>query len=157
MSPGWVSTDGSVGGVNCWVDGECALAEGNRALVEDVVVSFEPTAAPRTEVEGKSGLEIYVGDPLAVNGEAIPPPGDFGRSTPKIARNRSRFLDFILNDGYSVPLVKECLIIISGDLEPSGWTVQWITLEVPVQIRRCGVRVLKRGVGTLLSLCIECG
>ena len=96
MSPGWVSTDGSVGGVNCCVDGEGALVEGKGALVEEVVVSFGPTAPPSTEVEGKSGLGICVGDPLVARecGESVLRPGDFGRSKPKIARNRSRFLGF---------------------------------------------------------------
>ena len=62
--------------------------------VEDVVVSFGPTAAPSTEVEGKSVLEICVGDPLVARecGEAVLPPGDFGRSKRKNVRNRSRFL-----------------------------------------------------------------
>ena len=80
---------GSAGGVNCCV-------EGTGALVEDVVISFGPTAPPSTEVEGKSGLEICVGDPLVTNeyGEAVLPTGDFGRSKPKIAHNRSRFLGF---------------------------------------------------------------
>ena len=92
MSPGLVSTDGSVGGVDCCVEGEGALAEGEGALVEDVVVSFGPTAPPSTEVDGKSGLEV--GNPLVARecGEAVLPPGEFGRSEPKIARNRSRFL-----------------------------------------------------------------
>jgi len=96
VSPGWVSTDGSVGGVNCCVEGEGALVEGKRALVEDVAVSFVPTALPSDEVEGKSSLEICVGDLLVGRecGEAVLPPGDFGRSKPKIARNRSRFLGF---------------------------------------------------------------
>ena len=93
---GWVSTDGSVGGVNCCVEGEGALVEGKGALVEDVAVSFGPTAAPSTEVEGKSGLEICAGDPLVACecGEAVRPRGDFGRSKPKNVRNRSRFLGF---------------------------------------------------------------
>ena len=95
VSPGWVSTDDSVGGVNCCVEGEGALVEGKGALVEDVVVSFGPTAPPRTEVEGKSGLGICVGDPLVGGcGEAVLPPGDFGRSRPKIVRNGSRFPGF---------------------------------------------------------------
>ena len=95
MLPGWVSADGSVGGVNCCVEGE-GLVEGNGALVEEVVVSFGPTAPSSTEVEGKPGLEICVGDPLVTGecGEAVLPPGDFGRSKPKNVRNRSRFLGF---------------------------------------------------------------
>jgi len=96
VSPGWVSTDGSVGGGNCCVEGEGALVEGKGALVEDVVVSFGPTAPPSTKVEGKSGLEICVGDTLVARecGEAVLPLGDFGRSKPKNARNRSRFMGF---------------------------------------------------------------
>jgi len=80
--PGWVSAGRSVGGVNCCV-------EGKGALVEDVVVTFGPTAPPNTEVEGKSGLEICVGDPLVARecGEAVLPPGDCGRSKRKSARN----------------------------------------------------------------------
>ena len=89
MSPGGVSSGGSIVGVNCWVDDERALVKGNGALVEDVVVSFRPTAAPSTEVEGKSVLEICVGDPLVVREceEAVLPSGDFGRSKPKNVRN----------------------------------------------------------------------
>jgi len=73
-----------------------SLVEGNGALVEDVVVSFGPTAPPSTEVEGESVLEICVGDPLAARecGEAVLPPSDFGRSKPKNVRNQSRFLGF---------------------------------------------------------------
>ena len=79
MSPVSVSTDGNIGGVN-------SCAEGKGALVGDVSVSFGATAPPSTEVEGKSVLEICVGDPLVARecGEAVLPPGDFGR--PK-ARN----------------------------------------------------------------------
>jgi len=96
VSPGWVSTDGSIGGVNRCVEGEGALVESKGALVEDVAVSFGPTDPPSTEVEGKSGLEICVGDPLVGRecGEAVLPPGDCGRSKPKNVRNRSRFLGF---------------------------------------------------------------
>jgi len=86
VPPGGVSTDGSVGGVNCCVEGEGALVEGKEALVENVVISFGPTAPPSTEVEGKSVLEICVGDPL-VAGEAVLPPSGFGRSKPRILRN----------------------------------------------------------------------
>ena len=93
MSPRWVPTDDSVGGVNCCIEGEGALAEGKGALVGDVVVSFGPTAPPSTEVEGKSGLEICVGDTLLARecGEAVLPPVGF---EPMNVRNRSRFLGF---------------------------------------------------------------
>ena len=74
VPPVSVPTDGSIGGVNSCV-------EGKGALVDDVVVSFVPTAPPSTEVEGKSGLEICVGDPLVARecGKAVLPPGDFSR------------------------------------------------------------------------------
>jgi len=42
VPPGGVSTGGSVGGVNCCVEGEGALVEGKEALVEDVVISVTP-------------------------------------------------------------------------------------------------------------------
>jgi len=82
MPPVSVSTDGSIGGVNSCV-------EGKEVLVDDA------TAPPSTEVEGKSCLEICVGDPLVAreSGEAHPP-GDCGRSERKSPRNRSRFLGF---------------------------------------------------------------
>ena len=47
-----VSTDGSIGVNSC--------VEGKGALVDDVVVSFVPTAPPSTEVEGKSGERALV-------------------------------------------------------------------------------------------------
>jgi len=87
VPPVSVSTDGSrIGGVNSCVEGKGAL----------VVVSFGATAPPSTEVEGRSVLEICVGDPLVARecGEAVLPPGDFGRSKPKNVRNRSCFLGF---------------------------------------------------------------
>ena len=88
MLPVSVSTDGSTGVNSC--------VEGKGALVDDVVVSFGPTVQPSTEVEGKSGLEICVGDPLVACecGKTVLPPGDRGRSKPKNVRNRSRFLGF---------------------------------------------------------------
>ena len=57
MTPGWVSTDGSVGCVDCCDEGEGPLGAG------EVVVSFGPTAAPSTEVEGEVALEIRMDDP----------------------------------------------------------------------------------------------
>ena len=57
MTLGWVSTDGSVGCVDCCVGGEGPLG------ADEVVVSFGATASPSTEVEGEVALEIRVGDP----------------------------------------------------------------------------------------------
>ena len=48
VSPGWVSTDGFVGGGNCCDEGEGALVEGKGVLVEDVIGWFGPTTPPRT-------------------------------------------------------------------------------------------------------------
>ena len=59
MTLGWVSTDGSVGCVDCCVEGERPLG----ADEDEVVVSFGSTVSPSTEVEGEVALEIRVGDP----------------------------------------------------------------------------------------------
>jgi len=57
VTPGWVSTDGSVGCVDCCVEGEGPLE------ADEVVDLFGPAASPSTEVEGEFALEMRLGDP----------------------------------------------------------------------------------------------
>jgi len=89
VPPGWVSTDDSIAGVvNC-----CVEVAG--APVEDVAVTFGPTAPPRTEVMGETALEIWFGDSLEAREcwLAFFSLGDFGGPRKK-ARIWSRFLGF---------------------------------------------------------------